>query len=227
MPRRAQLFAGYEAYLRALVRAGSPTASRAKFDSTDVLQSVWVHVLGDAVRSGRRFASREHLRSFLLLVTRHRLTDRQRHFRGVLASEASAPDASLPSTEPRPSEHARANDLWRRLLDLCPPAHHELLRLKRQGYRLAEIAARTGLPEASLRRLLRKLARAAAGTAAKRCLITRGEAGFVQDSSSVLGDSMLVMRRRQMHKVINCARPAEEFIARYPELNSALMRPSR
>lgn len=158
----AELFAGYEAYLRALVRRRLPDGLRSKFDSADVVQSVWAHVLGDAVRRGRRFASREHLRAFLVLVTRHRLTDRQRHFRGALACEASAPDAALPSTDPRPSEQARANDLWLRLLNLCPPAHHELLRLKRQGYSLAEIASRTGLHEGSIRRVLRKLARAAA-----------------------------------------------------------------
>ena len=45
------------------------------------------------------------------------------------------------------------------MLALCSPAHHELLRLKRQGLRLAEIAARTGLHESSVRRILYDLAR--------------------------------------------------------------------
>jgi RNA polymerase sigma-70 factor (ECF subfamily) len=44
------------------------------------------------------------------------------------------------------------------MLALCPPAHHELLRLKRQGLGLAEIAARTGLHESSVRRILYNLA---------------------------------------------------------------------
>ena len=39
------------------------------------------------------------------------------------------------------------------------PDHHELLRLKRQGLPLQEIAARTGLHEGSVRRILRQLAR--------------------------------------------------------------------
>ena len=42
---------------------------------------------------------------------------------------------------------------------LCPPAHHNLLELKRQGFPLAEIAARTGLHESSVRRILYDLAR--------------------------------------------------------------------
>ena len=46
-----------------------------------------------------------------------------------------------------------------RMLALCPPAYHELLRLKRQGLPLAKIASRTGLHEGSVRRILRQLLR--------------------------------------------------------------------
>src|SRR5436190_1174477 len=60
---------------------------------------------------------------------------------------------------PRPSEVAQANDLWDRLLALCPPEHHAILRLRRDGLPLEEIAARTGLHEGSVRRILRRLAR--------------------------------------------------------------------
>jgi len=45
------------------------------------------------------------------------------------------------------------------MLALCPPAHQELLRLRREGVPLAEIAARTGLHPGSIRRILRDLAR--------------------------------------------------------------------
>ena len=58
-----------------------------------------------------------------------------------------------------PSEVARGNELWDQLLALCPPAHHELLNLKRQGLPLAEIAARTGLHPSSVRRILYDLAK--------------------------------------------------------------------
>jgi RNA polymerase sigma-70 factor (ECF subfamily) len=51
---------------------------------------------------------------------------------------------------------------------LCPPAHRELLRLKRQGYALAEIASRTGLHEGSVRRILYELARRLAAQGAQR-----------------------------------------------------------
>jgi DNA-directed RNA polymerase specialized sigma24 family protein len=60
--------------------------------------------------------------------------------------------------QPRPSEVAQAEELWRKLLALCPPAHHDVLRLKRQGLLLEEIASRTGMHEGSVRRILRRLA---------------------------------------------------------------------
>jgi RNA polymerase sigma-70 factor (ECF subfamily) len=45
------------------------------------------------------------------------------------------------------------------MLALCPAEHQEVLRLKRQGLLLTEIADRTGLHEGSVRRILRTLAR--------------------------------------------------------------------
>jgi RNA polymerase sigma-70 factor (ECF subfamily) len=158
-----QLFVAYEPYLRKLVRRYLPKQLRAKFDSVDVVQSVWVDVLHGLRQSGRCFANADHLRAFLVLVARHRLSDRVRHFRQASAREQqlaqTAPD-ELPSCRlPRPSEIVQADDLWEQLLALCPPAHHEVLRLKRAGLRSADIAAQTGLHEDSIRRILRKLAR--------------------------------------------------------------------
>jgi len=96
-------------------------------------------------------------------VTRNCLTDRLRHYRTALESEEplteAAPTGAALSGQPRPSEVAQANELWANLLALCPPQYHELLRLKRQGFSLANIAARTGLHEDSVRRIIRKLAR--------------------------------------------------------------------
>jgi RNA polymerase sigma-70 factor (ECF subfamily) len=49
--------------------------------------------------------------------------------------------------------------LWERLLELCPPAHHDILWLRRSGCGPEEISRRTGLHEGSVRRVLRQLAR--------------------------------------------------------------------
>ena len=152
-----------EPYLRMVVRRALPQGMRAKFDSADVVQSVWAHLLPGFREAGWSFPTTAHLRAFLALVTRHRLQDRLRRHHTALERERPLEVTDVetlpPSRQPRPSEVLQADDLWERMLALCPPEHHELLRLKRQGLRLTEIAARTGMHEGSVRRIIRQLAR--------------------------------------------------------------------
>jgi RNA polymerase sigma-70 factor (ECF subfamily) len=157
-----QVFRDYEPYLRMVVRRHLPARLRSRFDSVDVVQSVWVHVLHGLHASGWRFLDRAHLRAFLVTITRRRLTSRFRHHRRALEREQPGPtdlDVLPAPRQPRPSEIVQAEDLWERMLALSPPAHRELLRLRRQGLALGEVAARTGMHEGSVRRILRRLAR--------------------------------------------------------------------
>ncbi len=158
-----RVFLSYEPYLRMVVRRQLPARLRAKFDSTDIVQSVWANVLEGFRTAGWRFADADHLRAFLVKLTRNRFIDRVRHHRSALEHEralgAAEPEQLPTSPQPRPSEIAQADDLWRQMLTLCPPAHHDLLRLKREGCSLDEIAERTGLHKSSVRRILYDLAR--------------------------------------------------------------------
>ena len=52
-------------------------------------------------------------------------------------------------------------------MSLCPPAHREILEWKGQGVPLGEIAARTGLHESSVRRILYELAQRLAAVRAR------------------------------------------------------------
>jgi RNA polymerase sigma factor (sigma-70 family) len=158
-----QVFLAYEPYLRKVVRRQLPPRLRAKLDSVDVVQSVWADVLQGFRSAGWRFADAAHLRAFLVKATRHRFIDRVRqHDRAVKLERplACMDPEQLPSAGlPRPSEAVQADDLWQRMLALCPPTHHAVLELKRQGLTLVEVAERTGLHEGSVRRILRQLAR--------------------------------------------------------------------
>jgi RNA polymerase sigma factor (sigma-70 family) len=158
-----QIFLAFEPYLRKAVRRQLPVPLRAKFDSTDILQSVWVDVLRGFREAGWRFVDADHLRGFLFVATRNRLIDRIRQHQKAVAREESLGDGDqepfLPSAQPRPSEIAQAADLWDRIVAHCPPEHRPILGLKRQGYTLVEIAERTGLHPDSVRRILRTLAR--------------------------------------------------------------------
>lgn len=158
-----KVFLAYEPYLRKVVRRQLPARLRAKFDSMDVVQSVWADVLQGFRGAGWRFPSVGHLRAFLVTATRNRFIDRVRRHHTALEREHAVPMSQLaelsPSRAPAPSEEAAADDLWAKMLALCPPEHQELLRLRRQGHSLDEIAAHTGLHEGSVRRILRTLAR--------------------------------------------------------------------
>jgi RNA polymerase sigma factor (sigma-70 family) len=157
------VFRAYEPYLRMVVRRQLSPGLRAKFDSMDVVQSVWVHALKGFREAGWRFADATHLRSFLLQITRHRFIDRlRRHGRALdrerPLSESDAEEV-LADSGPAPDEALQADELWEQMLDLCPPAHQAILRLKRQGAATAEVAERMGLHEGSVRRILNDLAR--------------------------------------------------------------------
>ena len=82
-----QIVADYEPYLRLVVRRCLPDRLRAKFDSLDVVQSVWVHVL-HALRSRVwQVADRARLRALWSTVARRRLVSRYRHHRAAVERE--------------------------------------------------------------------------------------------------------------------------------------------
>ncbi len=158
-----QVYRDYAPYLRMAMSRRLGRRLRTKLDSMDLVQSVWVDVLA-GFRDGRwQFADRSQLRAFLVRAVTNRLIDRTRQHRRALERErplGESSDAGLPpGGDPRPSEEARGHELWEQMLAYCPTGHREILRLKRQGLPLAEIAARTGLHEGSVRRILYTLAR--------------------------------------------------------------------
>jgi RNA polymerase sigma factor (sigma-70 family) len=156
-------FLAYEPYLRMAVRRQLSGALRAKFDSVDIVQSVWADLLAGFRDAGWRFANGSQLRAFLVRVARNRLIDRRRQHHRALERERpldeTAPDALPQAHQPRPSEIAQGNELWQQMLEQCSPAHRQILILRRQGMTLAEIADRTGLHEGSVRRILYDLAK--------------------------------------------------------------------
>src|SRR5262249_31394406 len=134
---------------------------RAKFDSLDVVQSVWVQVVRRLDREGWGVGTEEQLRALLATIARRRVVSRVRQYPTGAAEVAPGEswDKGPQSPRPRPSEVVQADELWEKMLRLCPPEHHPVLLLRRQGVQLAEIAARTGLHEGSVRRILRRLSR--------------------------------------------------------------------
>lgn len=157
-----RVFTAYAPYLRMVVRRQLTPALRAKFDSMDIVQSVWADLIGGFQAGCWEFANPQQLRAFLIRVTRNRLIDRVRQQQTPLRRETGIePDALCALPQPRPVEvgaQLEADEMWQRLLAMCPPRHRALLELKREGASIGEIAARSGLHAGSVRRILCDLA---------------------------------------------------------------------
>jgi RNA polymerase sigma-70 factor (ECF subfamily) len=156
-----EVFRAYEPYLRKVVRRQLTPALRTRFDSIDVVQSMWADLLTGFRESGWKFQSADQLRVFLVRATRNRFIDRVRTTRRGLASEQPLPRQieHLPSRDPGPSAQVQASDLWQCLLNCCPEEHRAVLKLKHEGKSIAEISDQVGLHPDSIRRILRGLAR--------------------------------------------------------------------
>src|SRR5207245_598636 len=120
-----KLIKTYEPYLRLLVRRHLPAHLRAKFDSIDIVQSIWVDVLAGFREAGWEFTDVNRLRAFLGRVARNRLIDRERQFgkRFEQPLGSAAEQALSPSDQTGPSEQAQAAELWAKMLALCAPGH--------------------------------------------------------------------------------------------------------
>ncbi|MDG3008071.1 RNA polymerase sigma factor [Paludisphaera mucosa] len=158
-----RVFLAYEPYMRIVVRRRLSRGLRPKVDSGDIVQSVFVDFVAGVRNGGWRFAGRGQLLAFLRRIAARRIADRCRKHRHALGREQSLADTEPrdhpQSPLPRPSQEAQGREFWERILQACPPSHREIVRLRRDGLRLAEIATRSGLHEGSVRRILYDLAR--------------------------------------------------------------------
>lgn len=156
-----ELYAAFEPFLRGLVRRRMPSASQARFDSADIVQSAWATILEGLRRRHWQFPDEARIRAFLTRVILYRLYDRAESALKQTRRETDLGDLgeSALGNEARPSEHARANAIWQSLIDDCPPEHRPILELRRLGNSCEEIGAQMGLHAGSVRRILRQLAR--------------------------------------------------------------------
>src|SRR4051794_23031544 len=114
----AVAFQVYEPYLRMVIRRQLSGRLRAKFDSIDIVQSVWADLLSGFRSGAWKFTDSDHLRAFLIKVTRNRFLNRVRDHRGALDREQSPEEdlpETLPSPRPQPGAIAEAEELWDRI----------------------------------------------------------------------------------------------------------------
>jgi RNA polymerase sigma factor (sigma-70 family) len=156
-----EMFVSIEPFMRMVIRRRISSGMRAKFDSGDVVQSVWANFVGNRERWNCKFENLEQFRAYMIRMACNRLIDRFRKHRMSVLHKATKNDSrDLPADRnPRVSEEFYAAELWEQMRQNCPPAHYDLLVLKRYGASIAEIAQQTNLNEGSVRRVLAELAR--------------------------------------------------------------------
>jgi len=156
----------FELEVRTMVRSRLPRKLRTQFDSTDFVQAVWQSFFLDLGRESRDFDNVEHLRGFLSGMVRNKVQEQHRRLTRTekydLAREerlyVRRGDREVPrdviSPEPSPSQAVQANDRMAQLTAGRSPREVEVLKLRRQGLTLLEIAEQTGINERTVRRVI-------------------------------------------------------------------------
>src|SRR5262249_32889888 len=131
MDAAASLFRIYGPYLRMVVRRQLNQPLRGKFDSMDIVQSVWADMVPGFQQGRWQFNHVEELRAFLLRAIRNRFIDRLRQNQPAISTQENLPPeelATLPAAkQPEVDDLVAAEETWERLLLLCPPQHRDLL----------------------------------------------------------------------------------------------------
>lgn len=152
--------------VRMVVRARLPRLLRSQFDSMDFVQAVWQSVFTGPDRDLRRFENVRHLRGFLAGVAQNKVFEEHRRRTRTQKYDLAREEPlfvrrgnrdvlrELPTPEPSPSQNAQAGDRLDQMIAGRSPLEAEVVHLRRQGLTFEEIAARTGLPERSIRRII-------------------------------------------------------------------------
>jgi RNA polymerase sigma-70 factor (ECF subfamily) len=162
-----ELLARYEAQVRLVVRRQLPRLLRSRFDSLDVLQSVWASFFRRLRCGPEQFEDPRYLVAFLARVAKNKVVDQYRRAasrkhdmrREEPLSVRGSPPRELIADQDTASELAEAKETFGRLRDLLPADRREILGLKAEGLSSREIGERLGLSERTVRRALEDLKR--------------------------------------------------------------------
>jgi RNA polymerase sigma factor (sigma-70 family) len=172
-----ELYDRYGHHILHVVRRRLHSRLRSKFDSLDFVQDVWASFFaataatpasGNAAEGGQRFESPSALAAFLATVARNKVaqafrirlggrTKRNLNLENSLDGSAAFQAERLRGPDPTGSQVAVAKEAYDRLTSDQPSHHRRILELLHQGNSHADIAAKLGVNEKTIRRLIRKL----------------------------------------------------------------------
>jgi RNA polymerase sigma factor (sigma-70 family) len=159
-----ELLRRYEAKVRLVVRRQLPRLLRPRFDSHDFVQSIWGSFFRRIKTTPSELECTENLIGFLARTARNKVIDEYR--RASSRKQDMRREVSMwRGTEPRelvdgsdtPSEVAEASEALDRLREFLPENRKCVLDLKAEGLTTVEIAARLGIGERTVRRVIEDL----------------------------------------------------------------------
>jgi RNA polymerase sigma-70 factor (ECF subfamily) len=158
--------AQFETEVRTMVRHRLPRKLRPQFDSMDFVQQVWASFFTGLHDNPRQIANVQHLRGYLAGIAKNKVLQehRRRTMTAKFRIEREEPlyirkgDQIVPrevvGPEPTPSKHAQASERYQLLTAGRTPREVEVIRLRRQGWTVQEIADKEGINERTVRRIL-------------------------------------------------------------------------
>jgi RNA polymerase sigma-70 factor (ECF subfamily) len=162
----ARLIERYGPEVRMMVRRRLPARLRSQFDTVDFTQVVWNSVIVGCRERPEPFEGPKHLLGFLAGVvhlkiaaeyrrrTRTRKYDIGREEPLYVRRGGREIPREVAAGDPTPSEEVQADDRLEQLVAGRSPLEAEIVGLRSQGLTIDEVAARLGLHEKAVRRVL-------------------------------------------------------------------------
>ncbi len=156
----------FEHEVQAMVRSRLPKRLRTQFDSADFMQLVWKSFFLDRREESPNFDDVENFRCFLFGMVRNKVREQSRRLTKTEKYDLNREEPlyvkrgdremvrDVISTEPSPSQTIEAVEQMDQMTAGRSEREIEVLKLRRQGLTLVEIAAKTGFNERKVRRVI-------------------------------------------------------------------------
>jgi RNA polymerase sigma-70 factor (ECF subfamily) len=156
----------YEREIRMMVRERLPKKLRNRLDSLDIVQAVWKSFFCDQATKPRQFDNDGHLRAFLKGVAHNKVREQHRRFTMLKKTDVGREESlyvrrgdrdvvrDIVAPDPTPSQNLQACDRLEQLTMGRSPREVEVIKLRREGLTLQEIASKTGVHERTVRRII-------------------------------------------------------------------------
>ena len=152
--------------IRQVARGKLPRALQSRFDSMDIVQSIWKSFFAKDAPVPEKFENSRHFLGYLAGMARNKVFEEHRRQTQTRKYDMGREEPlyvrrgdqeivrEVRATGPSPSQAAQANDRLAQILRGRSELERRVVELRRDGLTYDEIAARLGVHEAVVRRIV-------------------------------------------------------------------------